>query len=493
MKKCVTILIAGLLFFNLAGCSKDDNPNGPSGDGDSPDTTSQSQLKTDTVTIDRSATHQTIDGFGFFGAYDVWWGNDMWNDDWGDMVISDLGITIWRNEYAPPSTPDASQDADWSKMEPVVKSLKTIADQYGVDLKFIFSVWSPPADLKWQSSFSWAGDKEATRGPGPVTTKNGGTLNPNKYAGYAAWINEGIMLYKDDGIDLYALSLQNEPMFVEPYNSCTYTEAWYNQMLKSVVPLIRQEHPGVKIFGSENMLEMEGKDNNWPYFYHSALNADDSASADIDILAVHGYSDGVNASSGSELTKMWTNHKEQFSMPMNKPAWMTETSGYADSWENSGNTPGALSLAMDIYTGLKYGNMSAWVWWQGSQLDGIGLYNLMNGTTAGKKYYVSKQYYRFIRPGAVRIEAISGDPELLVTAFVHETNNTTTVIIINSGTKDKNVIISGEGIPDTFSSFMTNPASNNCTQLDDVTSGTAAGFTIPARTIVTLQAGGMPF
>jgi glucuronoarabinoxylan endo-1,4-beta-xylanase len=30
-------------------------------------------------------TYQVIDGFGFFGAHDVWRGNaaDMWNDAWG--------------------------------------------------------------------------------------------------------------------------------------------------------------------------------------------------------------------------------------------------------------------------------------------------------------------------------------------------------------------------------------------------------------------------
>src|SRR5690606_36484186 len=128
-------------------------------------TATYQDIPTDPVTLalDKTVTYQTIDGFGFFGAHDVWWesAGNMWNEDWGEKVIRDLGITIWRNEYFPP--PDnAVQDADWVKQKPVVDGLKAIADAHGVDLKFVFTVWSPPADLKWQSSFTWPGDENAT-------------------------------------------------------------------------------------------------------------------------------------------------------------------------------------------------------------------------------------------------------------------------------------------------------------------------------------------
>lgn len=238
------------------------------------------------LTIDQATTFQTIDGFGFFGAYDVWWNsaNNMWNDAWGEKVINDLGITIWRNEYFPPAIPGAAQDADWTKQKPVVDGLKAKADKYRVYLKFIFTVWSPPADLKWQSNFTWPGDENATRNEGTVSTKNGGTLNPNKYTEFANWIKEGIQLYKDSDIDVYALSLQNEPMFTQTFNSCTYTFTWYNDLLTNVVPKIKTEYPDVKIFGSEHMLDMEGADINWPYFYHANIKANSQATANVDIF-----------------------------------------------------------------------------------------------------------------------------------------------------------------------------------------------------------------
>jgi len=444
-----------------------------------------------TITIDKTVKYQTIEGFGFFGAADVWWASPtaMWNDAWGEKVISDLGITMWRNEIIPPSTPTVVQDGDWNKQMPVVQGLKAKAEKYGVNLKFIASVWSPPADLKWACNFSWAGDENATRNPGIVSTQNGGTLNPNMYTEYADWLNTNIQDYKNAGVDLYGLSLQNELMFTEPYNSCTYTITWYNEMVNGVVPKIKAEFPNVKIFGSENMLEMEGKDGNWPVFYHSGIKSNATTASNIDVLAVHGYSDGIAPSTGSELAKMWTNHTEQFTIPMNKEAWMTETSGYTDAWEVTASKPGALNLALDIHAALYYGNISAWVWWQGSQAT-PDEYSLMSGTTTGKKYSVSKHYYRYIRPGSVRIKSTSGDPDFFSTAWENQLKGTATIVIINAGNADKAVSLNGDGLPETFKMYRTNSTTENCIFIKDVSPGTVNSFTVPAKSIVTLQSGG---
>ena len=41
----------------------------------------------------------------------------------------------------------------------------------------------------------------------------------------------------------------------------------------------------------------------------------------------------------------------------------------------------------------------------------------MNGSVKGKKYYVSKQFYRYIRPGAVRVGATSTNANVFVSAL----------------------------------------------------------------------------
>ena len=347
--------------------------------------------------------------------------------------------------------------------------------------------------MKWAARFSWAGDEEATRWEDPaVTTKNGGTLNPNKYGEFADYLNHHIQLYQELGIDLYALSLQNEPAFSQSFNSCTYTTYWYNDLLINVVPKIKQVFPGVKIFGAEHMLSMEGMEKNWRWFYHSAIKANAEAAANLDILAVHGYSDGVLPNTGSELVNMWQNHVEQFSEPLGKKVWMSETSGYSENWETTDDRTGALGLGLDMMAALVHGNVNAWVWWQGSELDGIDEYNLMNGTVPGAKYFVSKHYYRFIRPGAVRIHTTSTDEDIFVTAFKHVENGTVSVVIINAG-EPKAISIEGNGLPPAFEMYRTNPAdSENCALISNVSRGDDGSFLLPRKSIVTLQAGGNP-
>ncbi|MGQ9844550.1 MAG: glycoside hydrolase family 30 beta sandwich domain-containing protein, partial [Spirochaetota bacterium] len=169
---------------------------------------------------------------------------------------------------------------------------------------------------------------------------------------------------------------------------------------------------------------------------------------------------------------------------------MTETSGYSDSWEvDSGS--GAFNLALDIHAALYYGNASAWVWWQGSEdpnnPNTIQNFNLMHGLTAGKKYYVSKHFYRYIRPGAVRVKADCSDPEVYVTAYENTGMKTHTLVIINSDTVSKNINIGGNGLPTTFEVYRSTET-ENCVKLADYTTGDY--ITLPARSIVTLIAGG---
>ncbi|MBD0255361.1 MAG: RICIN domain-containing protein [Cytophagales bacterium] len=454
------------------------------------------------LSVNKNTKHQTIDGFGFFGARDVWWGSSnaahFYSDAWLDRIVGDLGVSIWRNELYPHNPPTGNttpnQDAHWDKQRPMVQALKAKADQYGVNLKMILTVWSPPGEFKWWSQMAWAGDANALRGPGGDgdywPERAGGTLNPNKYNQFATWLSQGLQMYKNAGVNVYAISPQNEPAFAQTFNSNTYTTQWYNDMIKAVIPQVKAQHPGVRVFGSEHMLDNEGADNNFPYFYHNKLKGDPAAMSQMDILAVHGYLDGVAASSGSELAKYWTNHKQQFTQPANKKAWMTETSGYVDAWEGANGKPGAFGLANDIHTALYYGDLSAWVYWQGSGLGGINEYNLMSDLVVGKKYYASKNFYRFIRPGAVRLATTSPDASIALTAYEHVANGTHTIVLLNTATTSKtiNLAMTGSGLPASFEMFVTS-ASRNCESVGTVS---ASSITLPARSVVTLQAGGTP-
>jgi glucuronoarabinoxylan endo-1,4-beta-xylanase len=432
------------------------------------------------VTLDLATQYQTIDGFGFFGAQDDWWGksSDMWSEDWGNLVIKDLGLSIWRSEYY---SEEAKQDANWAKQKPVVQGWKRIADANRVPLKFILTVWSPPSSMKCTTASVQAEQSPCT--PNPDGLKNGGTLDPSKYAAFADWLGQGIKNYADVGVDLFAISPQNEPKFVESYNSCEYDvdpskPNSYARMIGALAPLVKKAHPNVKIFGTENMLGLEGQ----KWFYFGSM--DSAGWPSFDVLAYHGYQDGVAPTAGSQLASYWVYVRDNWALPHNKTSWMSETSGYTDGW---GDSNGAKSLGFAIYAALFYGQVSAWVWWQGSELGGPpNQYALMGGTqNLGKRYFESKSFYRFIRPGAKMVKAKSDDPDLFVVAFVHPTMHATTVVAINNAAQDKPLVLGGDGLPTTFDAYRTS-AAENCASLGSVATGS---IVLRADSITTLVSG----
>ena len=58
-----------------------------------------------TFTVDPSKTYQTMDGIGFFGGSSVNWEPPIWNEQWADAMINDLGMTITRQEFYPGDGP----------------------------------------------------------------------------------------------------------------------------------------------------------------------------------------------------------------------------------------------------------------------------------------------------------------------------------------------------------------------------------------------------
>jgi glucuronoarabinoxylan endo-1,4-beta-xylanase len=439
------------------------------------------------VKIDRTQRSQTIDGFGFFGAHDVWWGEtkDMVNAAWFDMVIGDLGITIWRNEIHPPADAISAQDADWPKQKPVVQGIANAAKASGVDLKVILSVWSPPSTMKCVADDAGVQDGQ----PHPGGTKNGGGLCPSKRGEFASYLVAALKQYADIGVSVYALSFQNEPLFVEPYNSCVYTQKEYADTLAAIGPVIHAAYPNLKLFGSENMLAIEcGGSNGFdPYWYTANIMKSAPAVGQLGIWAVHGYTDGVLATPTSQMSKYWASFYSG-AAAARLPIWMTETSGYVDTIESDGKLPGALDLAQAIYAGLYHGHMSAWVWWQGSQLGSSAPdeYGLMSSTTKrGKKYYVSKNYYRYLRPGAQMVAASSDDPEVLAAAFENDASKAFTLIAINAGKSSKTVALTGANLSSELAAYRTS-ASEDCASVGPVKSSTV---TLPARSITTFVDG----
>jgi glucuronoarabinoxylan endo-1,4-beta-xylanase len=152
---------------------------------------------------------------------------------------------------------------------------------------------------------------------------------------------------------------------------------------------------------------------------------------------------------------------------------MTETSGFADTHE------GALKLAGAMHNALRYGHAEAWVFWTLAEPT-RSAYSLFSKTLErSKRYYVSKNFYRYVRPGAVRAEASAGDETILPLAFAE--GNRQVLILINVGTTDRVVKLSGAGLKTSFRAYRTSET-ENCQDL-----GTYSGpaVILPRQSVTT--------
>ena len=418
------------------------------------------------VKLNDSVTYQEIVGFGAHGSMNVWWsGGPFYSTAFLNSVVDDLGMTLSRNNFHA-----YDMTVYTNKQKAFFTALKDKAAASNEPMRFIQTVWSPP--------IAWKANNNVSEGPDP--TKN--YLMPEYYDDYSNFCADYIAttLKNDCGIDLYAFSLQNEPAFNEPYESCKYTATTYNDLLKVAGPIFNSKCPNVKLFGPEDM-GSAGTTAGW-----TGVIFNDPVTVNyLDVLAVHGYSDGVNAATGDATgwSQMYANANSK-----RKQLWMTETSGYSDTWAGSA---GAFDLGRALFLALKYGKISAWTWWQLCENSTSSVYALMlngNGTPT-KRYYVSKNFYRYIRPGAIQIESSCADKDVYVVAFKNSgvsawsaVKPELTIVLLNNASSSKTISLSGRSVPATMKAYRTS-SSENCAALTDVST---SSITLPAQTITTL-------
>jgi O-glycosyl hydrolase len=355
-------------------------------------------------------------------------------------------MTMWRNELYPnipvTAVKPSSGQPHWGKQKPVVQGLVKTAKELGVDLKIILTIWTPPKEYKDNNAYEY------------------GKLKPTSYTDFANWLISGLDMYKDElGVDVYALSFQNESDFDEPYNSCTYTEQEYVDALDKIEPLIHAKYPKVKLFGAEHMVGMEAPGERGPFYSTAVMNQ----GGKLDVFAVHGYSNGVVAEAVSGAARLWSGYRESITRNgAHKPIWMTETSGYVQNWLNGswGNfgpgTPGAFILGQMIGLALKEGRISAWVYWAWADESRGQPHALSYRAEKNKKYYVSKHFYRYIRPGAKMVGVTCDDKDLLVIPFSHKEEKRFTCMVLNSSNDRKKIrLYDGNALGASFMMYQT--------------------------------------
>lgn len=428
-------------------------------------TVDKALMANNTVVINLAKTYQTMAGVGCF----------MNNNDNPDQIqqIKDLNITVLRltssgelepeNENSDPNVTDFSNLNHSAIPTDVIRNINENTDCH----KFFYTIWTAPSWMKQNkadfpsSATQWAANNK---------------LKPEMYEEFAEYVVAICKIVKEEaGVELYAISLQNEPTFNEPYVSCQYTGAEFRELVKVVGPKMQAENLSTRIMLSEDV-----NANNWVQANVAATNDDAATKNYLGIIACHLYDpDGIRP--GGAGAANWTSLLTFKKTTLAEGLWMTETSGFSNIWEGywgkdylSGNPqffPGPLDFAGSMYTSFKYGNISGWA-------DLNSTSEKTNDDLLGS---VFKNFSAFVNPGSVMVDAISSSSNILSLAFKN-TDNTVTAILLNTSKIPMKVTLQGQNVPSLNRTFTT----QNFSPFAKGPAVTDGYILLPPRSITTL-------
>ena len=289
----------------------------------------------------------------------------------------------------------------------------------GGKLNLFASPWSPPAWMKDNNDML-----------------QGGKLKPEFYDSWATYYTKFIKEYEKEGVPVWGISVQNEPMAKQRWESCIYTAEEERDFLKKHLgPTMEKE--GLK---DKKIIVW---DHNRDLIYQRAQTYfdDPDASKYIWGIGFHWYEDWSGG------TPMYDNLRRVYETFPDKHIFFTE--GCAESFNASRYKAWVLgeeygrSMINDFNNGMV--GFTDW----NILLDETGGPNHVQNfcfapvhgdTKTGKLIYTNAYYYighfsKFIQPGAKRVTAAASRSQLLTTAFKNEDGKTVVVVMNQSNIK----------------------------------------------------------
>jgi glucosylceramidase len=314
----------------------------------------------------------------------------------------------------------------------------------GGKLRLFVSPWSPPA---------WMKDNH--------DVANGGKLLPAFYQAWANYYIKFIRTYEARGIPIWGLTVQNEPMAKQKWESCIYTAEGERDFIKNFLgPTLQKQGMSDK--------KLIAWDHNRDLIYQraSVILHDPAAAKYIWGIGFHWY-------------ETWTGGPMQFeNLKLASEAFPSKnlifTEGCKEKFSFDGLSDWSLgerygySMINDFNNGA-----TAWTDWN-ILLDENGGPNHVGNfcfapvhadTRTGKLIYTNAYYYighfsKFIHPGARRIAASSNRAQLQTTAFANK-DGSIVVVVMNTTEKKlpyhlimKGVAASTESLPHSITTLI---------------------------------------
>jgi len=460
----------------------------PVGTGGAPVAGGGAGGETGPVTVQLGQAKQTMAGFGI---------NNNWApalaaseaDELFNTTGKGIGLSILRIGMGSDGNPFNGDDA-WADIDK--------AKSRGVTT-FIGTLWSPPANCKTNNS-----------------ENDGGHLKSECYESWSNTIAAFPAKVKQaTGVDLYAMSPQNEPDFascgdVEPcngnYPTTLFTAEEMVAFIKVVGPKLQALTPKVNVLAPEASewlhnwsdksatgSEPGNKNSSDPlkcgfmetsacapgkgYDYGHALYADKAAWAALDIMGVHQYD--------TQVAFPWP-----ADVPEKKPVWQTEMSG-VKWWPEQGPSAtieNGIAVAGWIHSAVVDGEAAAWFWWWYKAYntdDNEGLY-LKNGQDT-KRHYTLGNYSKFVRPGYVRVHVSGAAPANVLLSAYKGPDGTVVIVAINKGGAVASVpiTIGGGTAPASLTPWVTSSADNLASKTAVTVTGGAFTAELGSKTVTT--------
>jgi len=290
----------------------------------------------------------------------------------------------------------------------------------GGKLRLFVSPWSPPAWMKDNNDMA-----------------HGGKLKPEFKQSWANYYVKFIKTYEAKGIPVWGLTVQNEPMAKQRWESCVFTAEDERDFIKDYLgPTLQQQGLAAK--------KLIAWDHNRDLMYQraSVLLGDAAAAKYIWGIGFHWY-------------ETWTGGPMQFGNLQlvaqafrNTNLLFTEGCREAFKMDSVNNWSLGERYGYSMINDFNNGT-TGWTDWN-ILLDENGGPNHVGNfcfapvhadTKNGQLIYTNAYYYighfsKFIRPGAKRIAASSNRAQLQTTAFVN-TNGSIAVVVMN--TTDKKI------------------------------------------------------
>ncbi|MES1182572.1 MAG: glucuronoxylanase [Myxococcales bacterium] len=240
------------------------------------------------------------------------------------------------------------------------------------------------------------------------------TYTSAQFASYATHLNGFVSYMKNQGVDLYAISVQNEPDYG--------AEAGWGSWSASAC------HDFVANYGASITTRLISCESfNYTKSYYDPILNDSAALANVDIFGTHLYGTAV-ANYAYPLFD---------SKGAGKERWMTEH--YTDSTTDGNSWPNALGVASELHNAMVTGQFNAYVWWTIKRS-----YGPINNGAVTKRGFCMGHWSKFVRPGFYRVDA-TPSPATGLSLSAYKGDSSLVLVVVNTDSSAKTLSISIPG------------------------------------------------